>query len=187
MECLNCGKPIDNNKFYCSVACRLLYHEKTGTTKCPTVKRTCKFCGKEFITKSSNRIYCNLKCRRQAELLRPRRPSEKRRKRIIKPIEKICPNCGKTFATIRYNQVYCDKYCKKEFDYKANQALKSEKKTIEPVKKPAKNAEPTSNLDTLINEAEACGMSYGQYKAQIKFFGKTFEELKAAYERRCAN
>ena len=45
-------------------------------------------------------------------------------------------------------------------------------------KKPELHSE-TKSLDDWIREAAECNLDYGNYRAQIELFGKTFEELKA--------
>ena len=41
---------------------------------------------------------------------------------------------------------------------------------------------PKKTFNELVAESDACGMSYGKYKVALKS-GKTFEELKAEYEK----
>lgn len=76
---------------------------------------------------------------------------------------KICPACGKQFKTYSKNRIYCSAVCR---DAKLETVC---------IKR-----EP-SPFDKRIKEADACGLSYGHYSAQLRL-GKTFEELKAAYE-----
>ena len=41
-----------------------------------------------------------------------------------------------------------------------------------------------SHLDEVVRLADECGLSYGKYKLMTTVFGKTFEELKADFDRR---
>lgn len=87
-------------------------------------------------------------------------------------MKETCPICGKIFICRCNFQIYCSKQCCKNA-----QKIKYAKR------KP--NPPPAKTLNQIAKEADACGLSYGKYKLQLKS-GKTFEELKAAYEARKA-
>lgn len=97
-------------------------------------------------------------------------------KKSTKTHKKKCKFCGDWFETDQPNQIYCSAECRRDYD------LEKHKKQA-PVIVIEKNKKKT--IDDYIAESEACGLSYGQYKAQRRL-GKTFEELKAAYEERQA-
>jgi len=61
-------------------------------------KRVCKYCGVEFETNYSRKIYC---CYEHKE--RDRHPK--------KELTKICPICDKEFKTIYTRQIYCSMKC----------------------------------------------------------------------------
>lgn len=76
-----------------------------------------------------------------------------------------CAHCGKKFEPNRATQIYCGTNCR------ANAYRK-----WKPRKKPSRP------LRQWLEEAAACGMSYGKYRCAIEQLGKTFEELKTDYE-----
>ena len=48
-------------------------------------------------------------------------------------------------------------------------------------------AKAESHFERRIREAAECGLSYGCYVAQVERFGKTYEELRTAYEKSMSN
>ena len=90
--------------------------------------------------------------------------------------KKKCKFCGKTFETTCPAQIYCSGACRY-----ANERT-NRTKQAPPILR-AKKKKKT--IDDYIAESEACGLSYGKYKAQLRL-GKSFEELKAAYEEKKA-
>lgn len=114
--------------------------------------KNCALCGKEFETQTPNRKYCSPECRQKAQVY-----------------YKICPFCDKEFKTRYKHQIYCSAQChKKKVIADCSATYK-------------KHVSSPSNFDERIKQADACGLSYGNYVAQLRL-GKTFEELKAAYE-----
>ena len=140
-------------------------------------------------------------CSKQAEKLR-KQNYEKIRRPPTKSYSKICPVCGVEFEPYRKSQIYCSIICRdvmrakrKSQGYKtARLTYKFRNETYTEIhrdvffdllraifnrgfrRKPPANKKP---LDDWIREADACGMSYGMYRAAVEVFGKSFEELKS--------
>ena len=54
--CLNCGKKLERNKYYCSHKCRAEYIQNM---------KTCVICGKKFpASPSSGKLTCSKECER---------------------------------------------------------------------------------------------------------------------------
>ena len=49
--------------------------------------------------------------------------------------------------------------------------------------KPEPKPKPAKSFDDYAREADECGLSYGKYKVALKL-GKSYEQLKAEYQRR---
>ena len=98
--------------------------------------------------------------------------------------DKPCKFCGKVFEAINPNQIYCSVDCRYEHTLAESKKKTAERKNPAPPILRAKKKKKRT-IDDYIAESEACGLSYGQYKAQLRL-GKTFEELKAAYEEKKA-
>lgn len=102
-------------------------------------------------------------------------PKPSNRTKPTKTHKKKCKFCGDVFETDQPNQIYCTAECRSDYEL--------EKKKKAPVIVKEKKVKRT--IDDYIAESAACGLSYGKYKAQLRL-GKTFEELKAAYNERQA-
>lgn len=131
--------------------------------------KTCPVCGKKFEPIRKTKKCCSYKCAN----IHWRKSVGLTKEKVIK----TCPTCGKPFEPSRSDQIYCSKACCNKAYGKANYKKKHEE-YASPFAKPKE-----SFLDKRIEEANACGLSYGQYKAQIAM-GKTFDELKAIHEAR---
>jgi len=149
--------------------------------------KTCLFCGKEFETKKRTQKFCSSSC---VSLYNWQN---------ISPIIKNCALCGKQFHTKVYHQKYCSSECRQKAQGYlktcpvCGKQFKTTGKTKIYCSADCRDSKPEtvcikrepSPFDIRIKEADACGLSYGYYSAQLRL-GKTFEELKAAYEmRRC--
>lgn len=158
--CMICGNEFETHKHnqkYCSNCGYLGVRSKHIKTdphpkKDTVIKKVCLCCGNEFTPVNKAQKYCSPDC------------FYKR----FKPTYRICKCCGTKFLATSDSQIYCSEYCR----------LVMREDYTPVIKSPAEK----SNLDKLVDEADACGLSYGQYKAQIAM-GKTFEELKALHER----
>lgn len=129
-------------------------------------KKVCPICGKEFVQKVGNQIYCSIKCKKKAN---NRNARLRYAKRVSEDVYKLkCRHCGEIFNSTVPTRKYCSPHCH-------NQAVLNRKS-----KPKETSAEREARQNRLIDEAEQCGLSYGQYMAQTRFFGKTFEELHAA-------
>lgn len=122
-ECRICGrefKCIKKKQFLCGdEVCRkewqkIYYQEQTKPhrkKKTKPIIKTCKTCGKEFLAKGENNVYCSDECRYLNN-------AEKNRDAWIEKIEKEqsrkvyvfnCANCGREFKTLVKNRRYCSK------------------------------------------------------------------------------
>lgn len=101
-------------------------------------------------------------------------PKPKKSTNRTKTHKKKCKFCGDVFETDQPNQIYCTAECRSDYELEHN------KEKAPPIVREKKKKR---TIDDYIAESEACGLSYGQYKAQRRL-GKTFEELKAAYEEK---
>lgn len=148
-----------------------------------TMIKTCLFCGKKFEAKKRTQKFCShfcfwhytwqnksviikkcLVCGKEFETTTPHQKycsPECRQK--VQGYLKTCPVCGKQFKTNSKNRIYCSTVCRN-----AKPETRCTKREPSP-------------FDIRIKEADACGLSYGYYSAHLRL-GKTFEELKAAYE-----
>ena len=111
-RCLNCGKEIPKrNATYCSRACRNKHLVRRDFEENPKYPRTCKVCGKEFLAKRPNRMYCSVACNKHAEYRRrvgPRRASQSKiwrakRMKVFLQQEGKCWLCDKDIADVTFN------------------------------------------------------------------------------------
>ena len=197
-NCIYCGKKFvkkSSTHTFCSVKCRLLYAADHVDNLPVKEEKTCPVCGKIFSSPFRGQIFCSYTCRYKFNL------ENLRQKHIAKPIvKKICKWCGKEFTPVNNAQKYCSRLClRQRFKptyrickccgtkflatsdsqiYCSDECKLIMREDDTPVvKSPAEK----SNLDKLVDEADACGLSYGNYKAQLAM-GKTFEELKVLHD-----
>lgn len=85
-------------------------------------------------------------------------------KKLFHQLKKFCDSCGRPFVG---DGNTCDK-CRNNRD-------------LEHAPKPKKKRE--SRFDLISRRAAECGLSYGIFQSQLRL-GKTYEQLKADYERR---
>ena len=94
--CQFCGKEyeaFDNGKNkFCSTKCTNEFRKRH-------LKKTCKYCGKEFWTSRKSVNYCSKSCGLKG---------------IATVYDKVCPICEKKFQTTRKAQKYCSKDCAKK-------------------------------------------------------------------------
>ena len=110
--------------------------------------KTCAVCGQPFSTIYSQQKYCSETCYQQAKRTTTRKVLEQR----------TCLTCGYVFyATATSDKKFCCTTCKSHYNPDGKK-----KKT----------------LTEWTQEAMACKMSYGKYRAAVEYFGKTFEELR---------
>lgn len=97
--CKVCGKEYESfstgRNCFCSYECR----RKDFDSRHTTIKRNCKLCGKEFITRLKTQIYCSRKC---ADI--------SRKKKVLKK----CPYCGEFFEGTERGK-FCSRKCAYEF------------------------------------------------------------------------
>ncbi len=92
-----------------------------------------------------------------------------------------CVQCGMYFLPRNLTQKYCSSVCA-TLAHQAKLRLEKERAMKAPKEKTEEPKE--DNVETWAREAADCGLSYGQYKAQRFTFGKSYEELKDAFEKR---
>lgn len=163
IKCQHCGKEFvkwRGNQKFCSAKCRNNHAKKPPKVKV-IPPRICLQCGKEFIPTMSTQKYCSEIC---CEAYWGRRV-------VVHTM--TCKTCGKKFTDV-YKAKYCSKKCRNEAIKKEQAKHAMAKATDEKVK----------TLAEWTREARECNMDYGQYRAQIEVFGKTYEELKATADAR---
>lgn len=98
---------------------------------------------------------------------------------------RTCAHCGDIFLPTTHQQIYCSKKCCILAQNKRNREERaSAKKELNDLKKETfVENKKTTSFEQISREADECGLSYGKYRAQL-MLGKTYEELKAAYESR---
>lgn len=72
------------------------------------ITKTCANCGRKFITRDSNKIYCDIKCEEYARdgiKIQHEDKIDYKEKMEGMNLVKICPNCGKQF-TKKYEESY---------------------------------------------------------------------------------
>lgn len=105
----------------------------------------CVICGAEFQTTSASSKYCSRECR-----MRARKPNWTAQSRWGHSYDHICKWCGKPYVSGSPNGDYCTPSCK----VKAYKAVH-----------PKENKPKQKSLAEIVAEADAMGMSYGQYVA----------------------
>ena len=154
--------------------------------------KNCAGCGAKFETDSALQDFCSRHCleiyyRQQEQALQN-----------DLQYEKVCPTCGKTFQTFYSCKKYCSDRCRqvascqrlKEMQ-EQDPTLKEKRREYARIYKKKLRALKQNNAvqqrkqneqRNFEKEAAQCGMTYGKYRAAVEIFGKTFEELKKAYE-----
>ena len=145
----------------------------------------CRHCGKEFEPQTRRQKFCSCNCSIKAHYYR----SHERR-----PDKRPCDHCGKEYVPISISSRYCSANCAKlgklEKARKRYANLHAERATQTAIAKAKvviasdvnteeKPQSKEKSLEDWIREASECNMDYGNYRAQIEHFGKTFEQLKA--------
>ena len=101
-----------------------------------------------------------------------------------------CETCGEEFKPKNSGQKYCCLACYLKAKYRKRAQRFNAERAHE---QKAVNDATVRNLQKKLNtrsfadwqrEAAECNMDYGNYRAQIEVFGKTYEELKATADRR---
>lgn len=90
---------------------------------------------------------------------------------------KECPHCHEKFIPIPSYKVYCSRKCCDTADKFRKREV--QKNSLLELKVAKAENKPVKTLSDWSREAAECNMDYGNYRAQVEVFGKTFEELKA--------
>ena len=207
-KCEHCGKefePLAGNQKYCN--CECAYEAKQArarkwyAARHKLIKKKCEHCGKEFKTTNSTQKYCSEACQRThsryayrkrvyekaaefaAQIKANPEPIQVKPKEEVKEkkprvplnlgfnfkvphgqVKRKCRACGAEFlADVSGDRHYCSLEC-----FRSQQ--------------PGANRKPT-RFEVVARQADECGLSYGMYRAQLSL-GKTYEELKAAYDKK---
>lgn len=134
-----------------------------------------QICGEDFKPKYVGHKYCSPQCH---ELSRQfsKTALERRREQISRGLIQ-CRNCGDMFMpTKKQNKLCptCSDTLKRREKTKKQITEKAQQITDHAVGKPNERT-----FADWTREAADCNMDYGNYRAQIEVFGKTYEELKA--------
>lgn len=156
--CVICGKKFltrNDKQIYCSSDCRKVYHKKfteplRRAHDEPAVQATCSICGANFTKSFHTQKFCP-DCRNKLNNARAKAPD----------LTIVCDNCGHPFTPRNANQRFCCKSCADHHSLNHTPC----------------RCEPVKSLEQWQNEAAACGLSYGKYRAALAS-GKSFEELK---------
>ena len=159
-NCKYCGKPLTESQIkkgnkYCSKSCSS-QARKNQAPPVPEVR--CECCGKLLNRKqiANGGRYCSRDCAGTTTKKRNHEAEE----RLYK---KKCKACGKEFTSVGYRQKYCSEECRGyggELSRARAREQYQKQKAAEEVKKRNKN-----RLANDLAQANAHGMSYGQWKA----------------------
>lgn len=164
--CVCCGRKFlakSERHRCCSLECSRRYNSEQWRRvhAKPKRDRICVVCGNPFAPRNSVQKCCSAECtvarrkqyNREHYQPRPRKPK-------ASVLTYICDNCGQSYQPTSPAQRFCCKSCVETF----RATHQSKPKPVKP-------------LEQWQNEAAACGLSYGKYRAALAS-GKSFEELK---------
>ena len=141
----------------------------------------CEVCGTEFKPKTGGQKYCSPVCYLKAKY---RQRAKRQKEPALKEQLRTCAFCGQSFTSTHYEQQYCSVECVRKA---AAHKLRLERINRAANETTARAIAKVNHKRTLADwqrEAAECNMDYGNYRAQIEVFGKTYEELKATADRR---
>lgn len=158
--CKNCGKPLTEKQIrvgnkYCSKSCSS-QGRKNQAPPVPEVR--CECCGKLLNRKqiANGGRYCSRDCAGKTTKERNHEAEE----RLYK---KKCKACGKEFTSVGYRQKYCSEECR-EAGREASRA-RAREQYQERKEAAALERDKKHRLERDLAQANAHGMSYGQWKA----------------------
>ena len=116
-ECAECGEPIVPNaigrprRFCCDACKRRANNRRVSRARLPTsttVEKVCPVCGKAFLAKRRNRVYCYDGWCNQESYRRRVRAGQAGRigERVVE-----CDECGESFKASRPEARWCSKAC----------------------------------------------------------------------------
>ena len=169
-------------------------NEEQQKSKTKLLFRKCAICGKVFRLTQPNQKYCCSTCAKQAHCESARKSAKNHRALKAKPLpEKLtCPICKRIFVPKSIGQKYCDEGCAdeatrrniREHNRRRNAQNRAKEATTHAVDQVTHTITRTRTFADWQREAAECNMDYGNYRAQIEHFGKTYEQLKATADRR---
>lgn len=139
-------------------------HDLKSSGMLPEVERseveftkTCRYCGKEYISKRSFGLYCSTECKNRAryELIQESQNGLSR--------QATCPVCGKTFLKSGEHRKYCSSECQLIGSDKIK--IKELRSCRQMKKKEKKRPQPDMTLEEAAVAARKAGMSYGKWMA----------------------
>ena len=141
----------------------------------------CSICKKEFTPRNICSKYCSSKCAKEADSFRARLSNYK--KRFDENGMILCSRCHIKFKpkTVLSLQTICPDCLEEQKRVEAKNARAAEKARRVTDKFIGK---ANRTFDDWQREADECNMTYGDYRAQIEVFGKTYEQLKATADHR---
>ena len=179
-KCEWCGKeftPKHKNKKYCCSKCsreaylelQRQYAEKRNAEKPIIIPKPtpiesdkepiiCLHCGKEFIPRSGNQIFCAREC----STLYHRRLNNP-------PKERTCARCGKLFTVTGTNKQYCSDECRKKKEYKYSKKIVEDDK-----EKPKKKISPASK--------RWAKMSWERLTEELLYYGIKYRDAQVMAE-----
>lgn len=114
--------------------------------------KTCKMCGRDYITDSNNAKFCPT-CRPEASRIAAREKRQQKVEEYAKVLTK-CKTCGKVFHPRNSRNTYCSDYCQRN----------------RPRPKPAPKKQ--KELVPINTAARAAGMTYGKWQS-LKWMQET--------------
>ena len=188
-KCLTCGEffvPKKPNSRYCCKKCRLVNQNKVLKEKRskeralkPAKNAKCAYCGKEFEIKQAWRKFCSIECSiAWRDIYQKERYKKIRAEKLAKKVETQNRQVEGEVDTLANGKPIINMQRGANNTHYAPEAVRYLYKKGKPTKPPKRK----STLDQITKEAAECGLSYGKYRAYLNM-GKTYEELKAAFEK----
>ena len=184
--CKVCGTEFyaeNGHTKYCSDECKKTAYKKqqkeyagkrnAGERNVVKEPIICLHCGKEFIPRSGNQIFCAREC----STLYHRRLNNP-------PKERTCARCGKVFTVTKSNQQYCSDECRKKKEYRYSKKIVNDDKT-NPKKKisPASKRWAKMSWERLTEELLYYGIKYRD--AQVMAENNTLPKDFGIKRKRC--
>lgn len=131
-SCVKCGKDFETKvpRKYCSVECMVIVTAEKRNIRQKSLKqhiasintkeKKCEECGVAFLTRTSVKKYCSIKCaaivghkknrERNAAFVEARKEDRKARS-----VTKRCAECGELFSTLTGKSTFCSTECYKTY------------------------------------------------------------------------
>ena len=176
-KCDVCGAefvPDKYHRLYCSEKCRDIGYQKFAYKPMQPVEKTCKHCGEKFMAETGQQKFCSEDCRKRYWL---NQKAIRRQQKRYADLSGLSEQTEKPKGTKKREFRFSPKIKNRESEWSP-----ANPKPVEPMSKLERFKLGNKDKQQLMAlEASECGMSYGRYKLALEQ-GKTYEELKAAYE-----